>query len=582
MFFGLGGVGLVVGILEGVNLGAFVPILYSVLGLELGQSPGQSQRLMFESVREVLAYVPAADPFMAACALLIFLTIFKAGISLLHEYLTSNATARLLHRYRLELIRRLARRPLRHFEDGRVGAQVYDLTQPPIMLARLLYMLPRLMVDLLRALFVAALLIYIEPAFAIAIALLFAIVYLAFSRKLSIYLYQLGLRRRHVEQEMNSTATEWLHGVRPIRIGGADAHWLRSFEGSSRTAQSTYVRSFFLLASPRHLFELAGLLLMIGGLMLTYLWDPAGFRGHVVTAGIFAVGLVRILPSMAALARAPLDIRNTIPDIQRIYEILHEDDDDTSSGTEPYRPLQRSIRLKDVSVTYPSGTDALLGITLEIARGSVVAMVGPSGCGKTTLVNVAIGIQKPSAGGVHLDDKPIGDFDLRGLLDHVGYVGQKVMLFHGTVAQNIAFFRPNASLDRVIEVAKLARIDEFIRTLPAGYQSLVGEGGANLSGGQAQRIAIARALYNDPQLLVMDEPTSALDSTSEGYVLESIEQASKSRTVMFVTHRLSSVRWAQRICVLEGGKIVADGTWDELLAQDGIFRRMCKEQSLIG
>ena len=581
MFFWLGGLGLLVGILEGINLGAFVPVLYALLDSDPAQISSQSQRGLIEGARVVLAHVPVADPFLAACALLGALTLFKALLSLVHEYLTANITGRLLHRYRKEMIARLAQRPLVHFEESRAGALVYDLIQPPIMLARLLYLLPRLMIDLLRAVFVAVLLIYVEPTFALGLAALAAVVYLAFSKKVSVYLYQLGLKRRGAEQEMTSMATEWLQGVRPIRIAGADRHWLDSFDRASRRAQSAYVRSFFLLSSPRHIFELAGFLLLVAGLMLVYRMDPAGFKGHVVTFGIFAVGLVRILPSLASLARGPLEIRNTIPDIVRIYEAVQQEPPADSSGGSTYRPFRRALRLEGVQVIYPSGVRALDGVALEIPKGTAIALVGPSGCGKTTLLNTMIGVQRASAGRIAFDDDEIGALDLRSLLDHVGYVGQKVTLFHGTIRQNIAFFRSDAPLERVTAVAKLAKIDEFIHTLPAGYESQVGEGGANLSGGQAQRIAIARALYNDPDLLALDEPTSALDSSSEGYVLESIQQASRDRTVILVTHRLSSVRWADRIYVLNAGRIVQQGSWEELVAAEGMFRNMCREQGLI-
>lgn len=582
MFVWLGGLGLLVGILEGINLGAFVPVLYALLDSDPAQISSHSQRMLVEGARQVITHVPISNPFIAACALLAALTLLKAVLSLIHEYLTANLTGRLLHKYRKELIARLAQRPLIHFEESRAGALVYDLIQPPIMLARLLYLMPRLMIDLLRALFVAALLVYVEPTFALGLLVLAVVTYAAFSRRVSIYLYQLGLKRRGAEQEMNSSATEWLQGVRPIRIAGAERHWLNTFDRASRSAQSAYVSSFFLLSSPRHIFELAGFLLLVVGLMIVFYLDPAGFKGHVVTFGIFAVGLVRILPSLAALARGPLEIRNTIPDIHRIYETVRQDEARDESGRDKYRPLRKAVRLEGVSVVYPTQVRALDQVDLEIPKGSSVALVGPSGCGKTTLLNTIIGVQKATSGSVSFDDQPIGAVDLRSLLDRVGYVGQRIMIFHGTISQNISFFRPNAADERIEDVARLAKIDEFILSLPNGFESQVGEGGANLSGGQAQRIAIARALFNDPDLLVLDEPTSALDSTSEAYVLESIQRASRDRTVVLVTHRLSSVRWADRIYVLDRGKIVQCGTWDQLASAEGMFRNMCREQGLIG
>ncbi|HEV8646196.1 MAG TPA: ABC transporter ATP-binding protein [Burkholderiales bacterium] len=581
LFGALGGLGVLVGFLEGVNLGAFFPILYAMVGVDASAQTGGAQGRVIELVREAVRVVPVADPFLAACALFAFVTLLKSALSLVHEYLSALFAGRLMHEYRHEIIARLAARPLPYFEESRVGALIYDLTQPPVMLSRLLYQLPRLLVDFLRALFVGAVLFYVEPTIATLLGALAAVVFFLGARRMSEHVYQLAVRRRDAERSMSSTATEWLHGVRPIRIAGADDHWLGAFDRSSGEARTVYVWTSFLLASPRHVFELLGLLLLVAGLMLAYHLDPAGFGRHVVTIGIFAMGLVRILPSVAALARGPLEIRTTIPDVQRIQQLLASDDASHGKGRTQFGGLRNAIRLQDVQVVHPNGVRALDGVNLEIPRGSVVALVGPSGCGKTTLLNTVIGVQRVASGHVYMDDLEVGSLEPRSLLDRVGYVGQRVLLFHGSIRQNIAFFRENPSPERIAAVARLAKIDEFVASLRGGYDALVGEGGANLSGGQAQRLALARALYNEPDMLVLDEPTSALDSSSENYVLEAIQSVARERTVILVTHRLSSAKWAHRICVMDRGKVVAEGSWDELLADNETFRQMCREQGML-
>lgn len=572
---------LIVGVLEGLNLAAFIPVLDGLVGTGTAGSPQQRDNALVEGLYRALRSISADDPFLVACAAFLVLTIAKGLMALLHEYASANVTGRILHGYRMELIEKYRRAPLYEVEKCRVGALVNNLIQPPIMVTRLLYSIPRIVVDAFRLLFVLALLLYVEPLLTLGLVALAGTVYLLFSRKLSLYLYQLAIRRRALEQQMNSTASEWLHGMRPLRMSGADTHWVDEFRTASRTARSIYLRTTFIMSSPRHVFEMAGFGLLLAGIMVAYTLDPAAFRAHVATIGFFAMGLARVLPSVAALARAPLELRTTLPEASYLYSTLNAKLAEESNGTQVFTGLESGIAVEHACVDLPGRGSVLADVNLSIPRGSSGAIVGESGSGKSTLLNVILGIQPLAQGRVSYDGTDLKRLDRASVLRRVGYVGQNIVLFHGTIRENIGFFRTEVPLERVQEAARLANIHDFVESLPSGYESQVGERGVNFSGGQAQRLAIARALINDPEILVLDEPTSALDSASEQVVLQALQQASRNRTVILVTHRLSSVNWTDTIFILDSGRVIESGSWRQLIENpDGRFRAMCAEQHL--
>ena len=380
---------------------------------------------------------------------------------------------------------------------------------------------------------------------------------------------------------MSAVSTEWLRGVRPIRTAAAEAHWIDNYSLKNEVSRSSYIKTTFLLASPRHVFELIAFSTLFIGMIVSYLSSPSSFSTQVATIGFFAMGLVRVLPSFATLARTPLDIKTMLPDVENLYGILKHLPEKDSDGAVQFSNLKKVISLESVSVEHQDRERALDDVSLDIIKGQIVAFVGSSGAGKTTMLNVLIGAQQPTAGKVIYDDFNLSDLNKSSLLKNIGYVGQDVLLFHGTIKQNIAYFK-DLPIQAIKKAAETAEISNFIDSLPKGYDTMVGEAGVNFSGGQAQRLAIARAIVNNPEILILDEATSALDTSSEKMVVEALQHASENRTVVMVTHRLSTVKWADKIYVLNAGKIVEFGSWIELSSnQNTLFYKMCSEQQVL-
>ncbi|WP_417468437.1 ABC transporter transmembrane domain-containing protein [Maricaulis sp.] len=267
---------------------------------------------------------------------------------------------------------------------------------------------------------------------------------------------------------------------------------------------------------------------------------------------------------------------------ERLMELLAAKPDiDVPEAPEHFAlPVRGEIGFEDVSFAYPTRPDALAleGISLKVEPGQTVALVGPSGAGKSTMFQLLLRLYDPAAGRLTIDGVDISRLDPTELRNAMSIVQQNAPLFGGTVADNIRFGRSDASLDDVIEAARAANADEFITALPDGYQTQLGENARTLSGGQRQRLAIARAILRDAPILLLDEATSALDSESEAVIQTAFETLSRNRTTLVIAHRLATVRKADFIVVLEGGRIVDQGTHTELLARGGLYARYIELQ----
>ena len=282
--------------------------------------------------------------------------------------------------------------------------------------------------------------------------------------------------------------------------------------------------------------------------------------------------------SIATLPELVSQLQKTGGALERVRELLQEDEE-TLAG-EPVR-LRGAISMKDVWFRYPSRPDAsvLAEFNLEAAPGQKIALVGPSGAGKSTVINLLYRFYNPDRGEVLLDGKPAASYPLASLRKNFALVPQEVLLFGGTIQENIRYGRPDATDAEIIEAARQANAHQFIEKLPEGYQTLVGERGTQLSGGQRQRIAIARAILANPAILVLDEATSSLDAESERLVQEALDKLMENRTSLIIAHRLSTVRRADKILVMSGGTVVENGTHDELYSREhSLYRTLAKLQ----
>jgi subfamily B ATP-binding cassette protein MsbA len=272
-------------------------------------------------------------------------------------------------------------------------------------------------------------------------------------------------------------------------------------------------------------------------------------------------------------------IAQTAVGVERIRAIL-EADELIVQRPDAYEPksLRGEIAFEHVEFGYEKDTPVLRDVNFVIGRGQMVGIVGPTGSGKSTIVSLIPRFYEAAKGTVKIDGVDIRNYTLDGLRQHIAFVLQDTVLFRGTIAENIAYGRPNATKEEIVEAAARANADEFIRKMPQGFETMVGDRGLTLSGGQRQRIGIARALIRDTPILILDEPTAALDSEAEGHVVEALERLMKGRTVIMIAHRLSTIRDANQIIVLKDGVVAESGTHDRLLSLSGVYAELYQKQ----
>ncbi len=300
-------------------------------------------------------------------------------------------------------------------------------------------------------------------------------------------------------------------------------------------------------------------------------WLPVT-PGDVVLVSSYMITLTGSVIAMTALA--PIVTRG-LESVKSIGEVLATDDLERNDGRTPVRSVRGQITFEHVSLRYPDAAeDAVQDQSFTVEPGSTVALVGPSGSGKSSALNLVLGFVKPTAGRVLLDGRDLQSLDLRTYRRHVSVVSQSTVLFDGTIRENVAFGRAEVGDDEVVQALKDAQAWDFVSETDRGLDTVVGPNGATLSGGQRQRIAIARALVRDPRVLLLDEATSALDPLSESRIQRALEGLMAGRTTFVVAHRLSTVRTADRILVMDHGRVVEEGTYEALMARGGRFAEL--------
>jgi ATP-binding cassette subfamily B protein len=373
-------------------------------------------------------------------------------------------------------------------------------------------------------------------------------------------------------------AEETLSGIRTVRAFAREEQEQKRYGGEIDTTFRLATRRARLGAMFGGGASFAGysciaVVLWYGGILLS---EGAMTVGELTA---FLMWTMTVAFSLAALSSLWEDFMKALGATDRVFELLDRPSQVTS-GSRQLESVKGQVRLRDVRFAYPSRPDAVVldGIDVALEPGEVVALVGPSGGGKSTVAALLSRFYDPDVGTLTLDGVDYRELDSDWLREQVGIVAQEPILFATTIAENIRYGRPDATDGEVEQAARAANAHDFVMEFPEGYATLVGERGVRLSGGQKQRVAIARALLKDPVVLVLDEATSALDAESEHLVQEALARLMKGRTTLVIAHRLSTVKEADRVLVLHGGKVVQEGSHAELVAADGLYRQLVERQ----
>jgi len=391
--------------------------------------------------------------------------------------------------------------------------------------------------------------------------------------------------RAHEAGEMTSTVSERLAAVKLIRTYAGEERERARFEDQADRYRRRVERTQRFAALTGPVSEVfAGLLLVL----LIGAGASSSFMAGTISPQallVFIAAALRVMTPLKSLSQFPVQMAIGLTGAERVFEVLDRPAAEPARDEGSEATFERTVTFDQVGFEYPGPSPgraagfALRGISFTLSKGAVVALVGPSGGGKTTLAELLPRLREPTEGRILLDGVPMSALSRASVRALMGFVGQETVLFNDTVHANIAYGLPSASEAAVEAAARAANAHEFIAALPEGYQTRLGERGTRLSGGQRQRIAIARALLRDPPILVLDEATSALDTESERLVQEALNRLMQDRTVLVIAHRLATVRHADLILVVEGGRIVERGSHAELLGAGGLYARLCRPQA---
>ena len=513
-----------------------------------------------------------------ACAALVGAYALLGLLSVTSNYATISVGQRLVNDFRSELYAHLQRLSLAFHSRRAVGDLLYRLTADTFAIQTLtmngFFPLLTSIVLLVGMVVVMVRLDWTLTLIALAVVPLLFISITAMSRQIT----TLATDARVKESALWAVAQQTIGAIRVIQAFTTEEDEHRRFLSTSRESLAANLRLYTFQT-----VYSAFVSVLIAGGTAAVLWIGAS---HVLS-GHLTVGEVLVFTSYLASLYAPINnLTQTVGLVQsarvgaeRVFEILETAPDLTDGSRELRRSdVHGAITFDEVRFGYDPERTVLRGVSFHARAGELVAVVGATGAGKTTLVSLVPRFYDPTAGRVLLDGIDVREFRLKSLRQRVAMVLQPALVFPTTVRENIAYGRPEATAAQIREAAHLAQLDGFLQRLPAGLDTVVGEGGATLSAGEQLRITIARAILRDAPLLILDEPTSALDAETEALVMQGLERLMAGRTTFVIAHRLSTVRRADTILVLDDGRIVEQGSFTELVARGGHFARLHRTQ----
>ena len=483
------------------------------------------------------------------------------------------------HEARMDTYRHVQSLEISYFEDRTSGGLMTVLNDDVNQLERFLDMGPH------KLIITAANVVFVGIVFAVISPLLTVLAFLPIPVIVAgSLLYQSRLQPRYAKVReaagtISDTLTNGIGGIATIKSFNAEDREVERVRTDSEHYRVVNQDAIRLSTAFRPLIRTA----VLAGFTMTLL-----VGGRAALRGDLPIGLFSVLVYMTQRLLWPLtDLGETLDLYQRamascrrIFGLLEAEPRILPGTHDLAMPVRGAVRFDDVRFSYESSpSEVLRGLSIDVPAGETHAIVGATGSGKSTVVKLLLRLYEPTSGAITLDDVPIDALTFTSLRGATGFVAQDVFLFHGTVRENLTYGRPDASDDDVRRAAELAEATDFIEAMPQGYDTVVGERGQKLSGGQRQRLTIARAILRDPAVLILDEATSAVDNETEAAIQRSLEKVSADRTTIVIAHRLSTVRHAHRIHVMEAGRVIESGTHEELVEQGGLYAALWRVQT---
>lgn len=548
-------------------IGVFVLLISSIITMAFPKVLGE----LIDSVN-----AEDANTVNTFTLLLIGIFLVTAILSFLRVYLFGYVTHKALALLRLTTYKHLISSPMSYFSKRRVGELSSRITSDISLLqdtftttiAEFLRQFITIPVGMFFLLFIS----FRLTIFMIAVIPVVAIIGVFFGK----YIKKLSKEAQNDIADSNTVVDETLHGIASVKAYANEFFEILRYKKSIDSSVQTSIKR----ALWRGVF--IGLIMFTAGsAIVSIVWYGLHMvQNEVISLGellSFAIYSALLGVSFAGAADLFSQLQKAIGATENLMDILDETTETVTLEKTSTISIEGNLAFNNVCFSYPSRRDiqVLKNVTFNVDKGKQIAIVGPSGSGKSTIASLVFRFYDPESGNITIDGKELNDYALSQIRNQMAIVPQEVMLFGGTIKENIEYGKPNATDEEIFEAAKKANALEFIESFPEKFETLVGDRGIQLSGGQKQRIAIARAILKDPSILVLDEATSALDSESERLVQEALERLMEGRTSIVIAHRLSTIKKADTIIVLDNGKIKEKGTHEELVKKEnGIYKNL--------
>ncbi|PZQ94894.1 MAG: ABC transporter ATP-binding protein [Cereibacter sphaeroides] len=578
-FFVLLGLIIMMGFVEMVGVASILPFLAAV------SNPDAVQNNRYMAALYNFLGLTDYKTFLVVMGLSVFvMIIFSMVVKIATTYATTRFSQMRTYSLSSRLLAGYLRQPYSWFLN-RHSAQLSRsiLNEVSSVIGGSLIPAMKIIAQSVSLIFLIGLLFVVNPAVAASTIVIFigayTVIFLGFRNRLTAF----GTARLEANRLRFRVASEIFGAAKEIKLLGLEDRYLMRFQAPSRRIAEIASSSQIIGEMPRNLLEAityGGILLLIVVLLVT---GDGAINSVLPTLGVFAFAGLKIFPAVQQMYQSLTALRSNAPTLESIHkeymETIAQDRTRTapSAGKKPLHITDR-IEMRDIGYQYPVAEKAALrGLSLTIRANTTVGIVGGTGAGKTTAVDVLLGLLTPQSGQLLVDGAPVTEENVRNWQKVLGYVPQHIFLIDSSVSANIAFGVAEKDWDHaaIERAARIANLHDFIMgDLPQGYETRVGERGVRLSGGQRQRIGIARALYHNPEVLIMDEATSALDNLTERAVMEAVQNLRHAKTVIMIAHRLTTVKNCDTIFLLQEGQVMGQGTYDELREENETFRRM--------
>lgn len=551
---------------ETLGLAMILPLLEIIMGAQSG------------SMVEAKYLAPILDNFpndlhlFLVCSIYLVLLFIKSLFAVLHVYYSTSFITNLRRYWSCGIMESYMRSNFASLLRQKQGVLMNNMINEPSFASKALRDLTDFIAKSVITIFIVAFLFFVSWRISLAICFISAVMLFIVWRVTHNYSLAVGKKKIKLNQQISGVAAESIAGIRQVKTFSIENRVIKEFSDRLDRLVNLLVRFTVINMLPKVFGETIIFSLIIGALLFYQYVMGISIVSIIPIMGLFMISVQKLFSSLTNLLSQRMSIISYMPSFKLVNELINDKAvlEDRSNGR-AIKSFGGAIRFHNVSFSYTGEKVLFDSLNLEISKGNITAVAGPSGSGKSTICDLLIRFYKPLDGEIVVDNINLQEFDIKAWRSLIGYVSQDSFLFNTTVRENILIGKPDAAEKEIIWAAQLANAHEFIEALPDKYDTILGDSGVTLSGGQRQRIAIARAIIRNPELLILDEATSALDLRSERCIYDSLKELSKTRAVLLISHRLSSLRFAGQIYVLENGAVVESGQYDKLIKEKGLF-----------